>query len=170
MSRLLIHFLCLFSFCYTNTQESSIDFVIKNLGVNVDGHFNSFKIVAGFDNERQLISITSAINVSSIETGIDSRDEHILEEDYFDVKKYPTITLSSSEIKDVGPNNYKVIAVLTIKGKTKKITFPATVLKLDNKYKISSYFEINRRDYNIGGGSFILGKTVKINVKYYQDY
>ena len=170
MSRLLIHFLCLFSFCYTNTQESSIDFVIKNLGVNVDGHFNSFKIVAGFDNERQLISITSTINISSIETGIDSRDEHMLEEDYFDAKKHPTITLSSSEIKDVGPNNYKVIAVLTIKGKAKKITFPVTVLKSDDNYKITSYFEINRRDYDVGGGSFILGKTVKINVKHYQDY
>ena len=85
-------------------------------------------------------------------------------------KKHPTITLSSSEIKDAGPNNYKVTAVLTIKGKAKKITFPVTVLKSDDNYKITSYFEINRMDYDVGGGSFILGKTVKINVKHYQDY
>ena len=79
-------FLFLFLLCFGNahTQDSSIDFVIRNLGVNVDGHFNTFIIEAGFDEEVKLKSIASKIQVPSIETGMESRDEHILEEDYFE--------------------------------------------------------------------------------------
>jgi polyisoprenoid-binding protein YceI len=170
MSRLLILCLCLFSFGFANTQESSIDFVVKNLGVNVDGHFNTFNIVAEISNEGQLKSITSSIAVSSIETGIYSRDEHILEEDYFDAKNHSSIVMKSIKIKVLKSNNYEVTASLSIKGKTKTIKIPVTIKKEENTYLITSYFEINRKDFDVGGGSFILGKTVKINVKHYQDY
>jgi polyisoprenoid-binding protein YceI len=169
MSRLLLFFLCLFSFCFANTQESSIDFIIKNLGVNVDGHFNTFNIVAGFDNTGQLTGVTSAITVSSIETGIDSRDEHILEDDYFDAKNHPRIVLKSTSVKVLNPNSYEVTANLSIKGKTKTIKIPITVKREENVYLITSFFEINRKDYDVGGGGFIMGKTVKINVKHYQS-
>lgn len=168
MQRLLIVILCMFCFGTANAQDSSIDFIIKNLGVNVDGHFNEFTISADFDSDGKLNAITSTIEVASIKTGIDSRDEHILEEDYFDVKNHSTITLKSTAIKEVQLNNYEITASLTIKGKTKKVTIPVTVQKIDGKYKIMSYFEINRKDFDIGGGSFVLGKTVKINVTHYQ--
>ncbi|WP_411894023.1 YceI family protein [Winogradskyella sp. A2] len=168
MQRLLIVFICLFSFGTVNAQDSSVNFIIKNLGVNVDGHFNEFTISTDFNSEGELNTIASTIEVSSIETGIESRDEHILEEDYFDVKQYLTITLKSIEIKVVKPNHYDIEASLTIKGKTKKVTIPVTVQKMDGNYKITSYFEINRRDFDVGGGGFVMGKIVKINVTHYQ--
>jgi len=93
MKRLLITFICLICVGTANSQDSSIDFVIKNLGVTVDGHFNEFMILANFDSKGKLSTITGTIAVFSIETGVESRDEHILEEDYFDVKNYSTITL-----------------------------------------------------------------------------
>ncbi len=168
MQRLLIfsiYILCLGNFY---AQDSSIDFTIKNLGINVDGHFNELTISADFDMEGKLNKISSAIVVSSIETGIDSRDEHLLEEDYFYVEKYPKITLKSTEVKALKNNNYEVTANLTIKGKTKQITIPLSVQKVNETYKITSYFEINRRDFDVGGGSFVMSKTVKINVTHYQ--
>jgi polyisoprenoid-binding protein YceI len=169
MQRLLILLICLFCFGTVNAQDSSIDFIIKNLGINVDGQFNSFTISTNFDSEGKLTKLSSTIEVASIETGIESRDEHILEEDYFYEEEYPTITLKSTEIKEVNPNNYEIKASLTIKGKTKKVTVPITVQKTNSKYKITSSFEINRRDFDVGGGSFVMGKTVKINVIHYQD-
>lgn len=169
MQRILILFVCLFCFGAANAQDSNIDFTIKNLGINVDGHFNEFIISVDFNSEDKLNTLLSIIEVSSIETGIESRDEHILEEDYFDVKNHATITLKSTAIKEVKLNNYEVTAVLTIKGKTKQIVIPITVERLNDKYKISSYFEINRKDFDVGGGSFVMSKTVKINVIYYQE-
>lgn len=149
-------------------QKSSINFVIRNLGVNVDGHFNSFTIDAEIDANAGLKSLTGNITASSIKTGIDSRDEHLLEDDYFDVKTYKNITLKSTDITKKSSNKYTVKAKLTIKGKVKTITIPITVEKVNDAFKLTSAFEINRKDFNVGGSSFVMSKTVKINVIHYQ--
>ncbi|APY08403.1 hypothetical protein BWZ20_08880 [Winogradskyella sp. J14-2] len=162
-----LFFICLYFIGYT--QESSIDFVIKNVGVNVDGHFNTFAIQANISKEGRLERITSTIEVKSIETGIDSRDEHILKEDYFDAEKHKSIALKSTKINKLDTGSFEVVANLTIKGKTKTISIPVMLQKIKGYYKITANFEINRKDFGVGGGSFVLGKTVKITVVHYQD-
>ena len=168
MKRILILFICLFCFVNANAQDSSIDFIIKNLGVNVDGHFNTFTINAELGSDGALQNIVGKITASSIETGIDSRDEHLLEEDYFYVEKHKYITLKSTSITKTSSSKYTVKATLSIKGKTKSITIPVMIQKADGSYKITSVFEINRRDFGVGGGSFVMSKTVKIYVTHYQ--
>lgn len=150
-------------------QSSNIDFVIRNLGVNVDGHFNTFTINAELDSNNELKKLSGKITVSSIRTGIESRDEHLLKEDYFDMENHKYITLKSTSISKESDTKYIVKADLSIKGKTKKITIPVTVQKVNEKRRVSSYFEINRRDFDVGGGSFVMSKTVKINVVHYQN-
>ena len=169
MQRFIILFFTFFCLSNGYAQESSIDFVIRNVGINVDGHFNTFQITASISEDDELENIISTIKVASIETGIESRDEHILKEDYFDAEKHKSIVLKSTEIKKLKTGTYKVIANLTIKGKTKTITIPVTMQKTDGQYKIASYFEIDRKDFDVGGSSFVLGKTVKISVVHYQN-
>jgi polyisoprenoid-binding protein YceI len=160
-------FIAVFSLgCAQNT--SSIDFVIRNFGISVDGHFNTFTVNATFNSVGLLENILAEIRVASVNTGIDSRDEHILEKDYFHAEKYELIRLQSETISKKAVNSYEVEAKLSIKGKTKTITIPVTVIKTANNYKITSNFEINRQDFNVGGGSFLMHKTVKINVVQYQ--
>jgi polyisoprenoid-binding protein YceI len=152
----------------SHAQKSKIEFVIKNLGINVDGHFNTFSINSEIDVNLDLKSLDGKISVSSIETGIDSRDEHLLDEDYFNVNSHKYITLKSTSVTKTAENKYKVKADLSVKGKTKKITIPVIVVKTNNITKIISSFEINRKDYDVGGSSFVMSKTVKINVVHYQ--
>jgi polyisoprenoid-binding protein YceI len=149
--------------------SSSIDFVIKNLGINVDGSFNQFSISAKFNSEGALEHISSQIKVASITTGIESRDEHILEEDYFNAQKHEFITLKSTAINRLVDKSYTVDANLTIKGITKRVQVPVEVKKLSGGYEIKSNFEINRRDFDVGGGGFVMGKIVKIRVDHYQE-
>ncbi|WP_179344569.1 YceI family protein [Winogradskyella ursingii] len=164
----LIFAICFSAFAFSQNQ-SSIDFIIRNLGVNVDGHFETFDINAEFDSSQNLKKITGTIQVKSIETGIESRDEHLLEEDYFHAEKHKTITLKSRAITKKSNGNYIVKSNLTIKGKTKKITIPVKIEKQNGQYKIISNFEINRKDFNVGGSSFIMSKTARINVVHYQN-
>ena len=169
-TRLLSFFILCFSISAFAQNSSSIDFVIKNLGFNVDGHFNTFSIDAKFnDNTAELESISGSIAVTSIKTGIDNRDEHLLEEDYFNVEKYKEITLKSESVTKVSDSEYKVKANLKIKGITKQISIKVDVIKINGKYKITSDFKINRRDFNVGGSSFVMSNTVKISVVHYQD-
>ncbi|WP_400075635.1 YceI family protein [Winogradskyella sp. R77965] len=163
---IFICFICLSAFGFG--QKSSVDFEIKNVGITVDGYFNTFTIDADFDANFELKNLSGKITTSSIKTGIDSRDEHLLEEDYFDVENHKYIILKSTTITKKTITAYNVKASLTIKGKTKTVTIPVTVEKVGDKQKITSNFEINRQNYDVGGGSFVMSKTVKINVIYYQ--
>jgi len=150
-------------------QTSSIDFVIKNLGFNVDGHFNTFTINAKFNGSNALESLQGEIDVTSIQTGIDKRNQHLLEDTYFYTSKYPKITLASTKISKQTKETYSVVANLNIKGKSKEIIIPVRVETLGSKHKVTSEFEINRRDFNVGGGSFVMSKTVKIKVTHFEN-
>ncbi len=162
-------FLCCFSAFGFSQNNSSIDFTIKNLGVNVDGHFTTFTINAEFDTNNELKKLSGKITASSIKTGIDNRDEHLLEEDYFDVVNHQYILLESTAITKESLNKYNVKANITLKGKTQSITIPVITRQEKSMHKITSYFEINRKDFDVGGGSFVMSKTVKIHVTHYQE-
>ena len=169
MNRILILlFFSFLSFTSISQTKSSVDFTIRNLGINVDGHFNEFSVEAEFDANDKLVSISGKAKVASIKTGIEKRDKHLLEDEYFDLNNHEYIMLSSDEITQSNSSSYKVNANITVKGKTKAIKIPIQVKKTDTFFKITSNFEINRQDFDVGGGSFVMSKTVKINVIHYQ--
>ncbi len=152
---------------WKQTKSSKVTFKVKNFGVNVDGDFKDIKIQTNFNSNTLSKSyINATIKVKSITTGIESRDEHILEEDYFDERNNKTITLKSTKIQKSKNEDFVLVANLTIKGKTKSIEIPLKVSETDSTINIKSSFSINRKDFNFGGGSFILSKTVKIQVEY----
>ena len=167
--RLFFLFIVLTSTFATAQNKSSIIFEIRNLGINVDGHFNTYKIITNFNPEGELLNLQGEIEVSSIKTGTENRDEHLLKEDYFHATKHKLIRLKSQRIQKLSNTKYQVEATLNIKGKSKQIIFPVKVEKQPNKFKITSNFEINRKDFDVGGSSFILSKTVKVNVVHFEN-
>jgi len=148
----------------TPAQVSKIEFSIKNLGINVSGSFDDFYINAYFDNNFKLDSIYSFIRSKSINTGIKSRDRHLLGDTYFQVEKHPRIILNSTQIKQIDPNHYDVLVEIQIKDFRVIKQIPVIVKKVKNTFQISSNFLINRKKFNIGGGSLIMGKTVTVDV------
>lgn len=148
----------------TPAQVSKIEFSIKNLGINVTGSFDDFYINAYFDNNFKLDSIYSSIRSKSINTGIKSRDRHLLGDTYFQVEKHPRIILNSTQIKQIDPNHYDVLVEIQIKDFRVIKQIPVIVKKVKKTFQISSNFLINRKKFNIGGGSLIMGKTVTVDV------
>ena len=147
-------------------ETSKVEFKIKNFGINVDGHFGTVSISPVFNSEHELTDLSAAIKVSSIITGMEGRDAHILKEDFFDEPNYKTISLTSTKTVKVSSNSFQVDANLTIKDITKKVSIPISLSTQNDVITITSDFEINRIDYGVGGRSLILGKTVKIYVKH----
>ena len=175
MKHILFFTLFVFSFSCLNAQvsketETSVNFKIKNLGVNVDGHFKEVSVTALFNSESELIDVSANIAVESIRTGMESRDKHILKEDFFYAKKYTNIRFKTISIKKESIDNYLISANLTIKNTSKQITIPVQVDKTEEAYIIMSNFEINRKNFDVGGSSLVLGKTVKIKVEHKQYY
>ena len=171
--QIIFLFFLIFSFTLTaqewnqNNEKTKATFEIRNFGIHVDGQFKEVEIKTNF-NAKQLSEsyINAEIQVKSIATGIESRDEHILEEDYFDEENYSVIQLASTKFEETKNGEISLLADITIKGITKKIRIPISINDVEDGIKISSKFSINRKDYNIDGGGFVLSKTVKIQVEF----
>ena len=152
---------------YTPKNESSkIGFVIKNIGLNVNGNFSGVQGNIIFDSK---ILKSSAINVSvnsnSVNTDNNARDKHIRQEEYFDVIKFPLITFISNKIEAATRlNRYNVEGNLTIKGISKIIKFELIAIEKDSNLELKCNFEINRRNFKVGGSSLVLSDNVKMNL------
>src|SRR5690625_907894 len=72
--------------------------------------------------------ITFTIDVNSINTNNEDRDNHLKSDDFFDVETYPHITFESTHIVETETNKYDVTGDLTVKGMTKETTFNVTYL------------------------------------------
>ena len=146
-------------------QNSSLKFTIKNLGFGVNGSFSGFDGNINFNPEDLAASnFDVTINAATINTDNSLRDGHLKGDSFFDVKNYPKIRLASSKITG-SKSNYQFTGQLTIKGKSKAISFPFTALPVANGYNFKGSFKMNRKDFGVGGTSTVSDELeVNINV------
>jgi polyisoprenoid-binding protein YceI len=131
--------------------------VVHMMISNVEGQFKEFEASFEYDEKTNTLkNIKAKIDVNSIDTANQKRDNHLKDTDFFDVKKYPYIEFVSNDSIKIKPGEEKDIkGKLTIKGITKDI-----VLKVKYIGKIKDPWgnerigfeatgKINRRDFGI---------------------
>ena len=69
---------------------------------------------------------------------------HLRNEDFFDVEKYPKATFSLEKI-----TGNQATGLLKIKDVQKRISFPITIIKLETEIQIQATITINRTDFGI---------------------
>jgi polyisoprenoid-binding protein YceI len=147
-------------------KESGISFTIHNFGFKTGGTLGAPEgdIVFNPDDlTRSSFSVT--IKSASINTDNDSRDEHLREADYFDVKNHPLIRFVSSAIRATSKKgDYEATGLLTIKNTSREIRLPFRAEKSGDGYLFTGSFTMNRRDYDIGGSSTI-SNELTVNIK-----
>jgi polyisoprenoid-binding protein YceI len=146
--------------------SNQLRFTIKNGGIDVDGSFTKVNTTIKYDRaEPSRSSFSAEAFVSSINTGIAMRDNHLRKPDFFDALKYPKISFVSTNVAVVSPNTLQVTGNLTIKGVTKKVVLAVKVVEKAGKMVFSTTITINRNDYGVGGSSWVMADNVLINVK-----
>jgi polyisoprenoid-binding protein YceI len=162
-----------FAFQYAFAQyhpvagESTVKFSLKNFGFRTGGTLGAPEGEIIFNpDDLSKSSFRVTIKAESINTDNESRDEHLKEATYFDVKNYPLIRFVSSSVKEAGKKGaYEVPGTLTVKNKSKEITIPFTAEKNDSGWLFAGSFKLNRRDYDVGGSSTLSDEvTVEIKV------
>lgn len=149
-----------------NVTGSSVTYVIKNLGINTSGSFGALQSASiVFDKQHLDTSgIQATVDVRKVDSGIESRDEHIKKPDFFDVEHYPTISIKSVSFKSKGSNKFVGAFDLTIKSTTKRIDIPFTITEKGNETVFQGEFNIDRMEYGVGGKTLTLSKDVTITV------
>lgn len=149
----------------TAVTRSAITFEIKNLGINTGGSISGLVAKVNFTPANLSAgSIEASVDVNTINTDNASRDEHLRSADFFDVARYPKISLKSLSFKHKSGNNYIGTFILTIKDKSKQIEMPFTFLDKDNTIGFKGTFKINRLDFGVGSESMILSNDVTVTI------
>jgi polyisoprenoid-binding protein YceI len=164
---LTIILLCASFFGFAQTKQtvtkSAVTYQVKNMGFNSTGKFGPPEADIVFDNAHLNTShIDASINVKTIDSDDETRDEHLRNLDFFDADHYPKITLKSVSIQPKGGNNFTGQFDLTIKGKTKRINLPFTCVTKGNTAVFTASFKINRLDFGVGDTSMVLSNEVTI--------
>jgi hypothetical protein len=77
-------------------------FSVKHLGLSsVKGRFNELEGFAVVKNG-VITEARATIQVKSVDTALQERDEHLRSADFFDVSSYPTITFKQSVLRKTG--------------------------------------------------------------------
>ncbi len=69
--------------------------------------------------------VSCNIDVKSIDTDVEKRDNHLKSPDFFHAEKYPEMTFATKKIDNVNGNRFQIIGDLTIHGVTREIVFNA---------------------------------------------
>lgn len=102
--------------------HSHITFEIPYLVIGtVDGRFNSFSSGFSVSSTGNVIA-TADIQIASVDTGIQKRDDHLKSPDFFDAEKFPSMTFVSKKTTWTDNSNFTLVGDLTLHGVTKPVT------------------------------------------------
>jgi polyisoprenoid-binding protein YceI len=159
-------------------SHSDVGFSVSYMSVsNTKGQFGDYSgsiVWDAKDVSKSKFDVT--IQVASINTRDEKRDEHLRGEDFFEVAKFPTIRFVSTKVVATGKNAYAVTGQLTMKGVTKTVTIPfKTTSEVkdpwgNTKMGFEGSFALNRKDYGVSwsklldNGGAVVGDEVKISL------
>jgi polyisoprenoid-binding protein YceI len=157
--------------------HSDIGFSVRHLMVSkVRGHFRKFEgQIVTAENPLES-SATVTIDVESIDTGNQQRDDDLRSGTFLDVKSHPTMTYQSTSVRPAG-DHYLVDGDLSLHGVTRPVTLKVEANGFGpdpyggTRTGFSAQGEISRKDFGIDidmpldGGGVVLGDKIELTLE-----
>ena len=140
--------------------HSEIQFKAKHMVIStVTGSFLEFsgkmEVPFGQQNNFENSEVSFEIQVNSLDTGVEQRDEHLRSADFFDVEDYPKITFKSTSFKKDDHDTYIIEGNLTMKATTKPVSlqveYGGTAVDMYGQTKAGFELrgKVNRQEYGL---------------------
>jgi polyisoprenoid-binding protein YceI len=161
-----------FDKAHTNVLFSVTHLVVSD----VEGKFKSFDGYVESDKpDFSDAKIFFTVDIASVSTDNDMRDNHLKSDDFFNAAKFPQMKFESTSFEPLGGNKYKLNGNLTIRDVTKPVSFDVTYGGMVNAMGgthagFKAKTTINRFDYNLKwsaateAGGLVVGKDVDITI------
>jgi len=159
--------------------HSRIGFSVSHMVVSsVSGRFKQFTGKVDLDEANPAKSqVDISVKVDSIDTDDAKRDEHLRSPDFFDSKKFPTLSFKSTKITKAAGKKYKLTGDLTIHGVTKNVTLDAELSdpvkspwgKLVRSVRLTG--KVKRSDFGLkwnktlDAGGVLVGEDVALDIQ-----
>lgn len=163
----------------SDSAHASVQFAVRHLMVaTVRGTFDKFDVTAVIDEDDiSRSSVDATIEVASINTRNQKRDDHLRGPDFFNAAQHPTITFKSKVVEKIQDYSYKVTGELTLMGVTREVVLdvtgsPQAITDLRGKPRLggAATTTINRTDYGLSrnsvleSGGVAIGEQVEITI------
>ena len=148
-------------------------FEIDHLGFSTQrGRFNLTHGKLILDEDIKSGSVDISIDAASIDTGLAKLEEHLRAEDFFDVKRYPTLQFSGDKFRFVEDRLVAINGNLSLHGVTLPVTLNVTrykcglnVARLRKVCGADLSTTIKRSDYGMSKGTPFVGDEVRITIQ-----
>ena len=150
-------------------------FSIDHIYSTVRGHFDKYEGTVMFSPDDLANSrFDFEVEIKSVNTNNSKRDRHLNSADFFDSRKFPTMTFKSRAVKHVKDNQYIVDGTMTIKDVSQELSVPFTFFGIkdfpfDKKFEVAGFearMTIDRLAYNVGNGKYVemgvVGRDVEV--------
>jgi len=158
--------------------HSNVGFAVRHLGIStVRGSFRSYDATLDFDPaDLTTLSATADIEVASVDTRNDRRDNHLRSDDFFHVEAHPTMRFESTRVQNVNGDTFEIVGDLTIKDVTREVVLAATLngvaaFQGNEVAALTAETVIDRHDYGLTwsrvteAGGLVVGRDVTITLE-----
>ncbi|WP_371785179.1 YceI family protein [Streptosporangium subroseum] len=155
--------------------HSEIAFSVRHLMVSkARGRFTGYDVTIITSEDPLGSSVAATIDLASIDTGNEPRDNHLRSADYLEVGKYPTMSYRSTGVRRTD-DGWAVDGELTLHGVTRPVPLAVEVNGFGpdpfggQRAGFSVTTQISRRDFGIDitipmdGGGVVVGDKVSIS-------
>lgn len=156
-------------------SHSRVGFKVRHLGLsNVSGQFHDYEVDLQLDpTDLSTLETSATINIASIDTENERRDNHLRSPDFFAAEEHPTMTFVSKEVRNIDGNSFELVGDLTIRGTTKEVVLDGEVLGTavmqgNEIVALEASTTINRLEYGLAwdrlteAGGVVVGHDVQI--------
>ena len=153
--------------------RSEIGFSVRLLMAGkIRGRFTSHDVTIVTSEDPLGSSAAASIDLASIDTGNERRDNHLRSAAFFEVQTYPAMSYRSTGIRQTG-DGWIIDGELTLHGVTRQVPLAVEVNGFSpdpdggHRAGFSATAQINRRDFGIDrwtGGGTVVGDKVSISL------
>jgi polyisoprenoid-binding protein YceI len=141
-----------------DSAKSSLEFTFLQAGAWNKGHFAHFTVSLDFSAENLAASrLDVVVEMSSVDTGDQERDDTVRGADLFAVAKFPQAHFIASQITKTAAG-YEAVGKLTIRGVTHDMRVPFSFRTATEGGATAGYMSgktsLRRLDYGVGQGDW----------------
>ena len=159
-------------------SHSNVTFSVKHMGIaTVRGEFNEFEGTLELGEDLSSSKAYGSVEVASVDTSEQKRDDHLRSPDFFDAESHPKLTFESTDIKSVDDDELEITGDLTIHGETRPVSFKAEITGTEpedpwgnERVGLEVTGKIDRGDFGmtfnqaLGSGNVVVSDRVKLSL------
>jgi len=161
-----------------DAAHSNIGFSVRHMAIsNVRGAFTGASGTLQMDEKVPARSTVEVdVEVKSIDTRNDKRDDHLRSPDFFDVAQFPQMHFKSTKVEKVG-KSYRLHGQLTMHGVTKPVVLAVETTGKSTKdpfgmtrMGFTATGKLNRKEFNLNwnkaieAGGLMVGEEITLNI------